>query len=508
MADPVKVFLDANVLAKPLTRTLLIIGGPLSGFATVWSERALVEADRHLGPGKTPVRHLVTRFGWDVGPTGEIAGRFSATDDSDRQLLADAEAADASFLVTEDVDDFDEADLVSVGISAANPDLFLSVRLTADAYREALETIGATRQRPPSAPEQIHAALGRNHPLLTARFDSLYPGVEVAERVQAEPQVVFRGAGVWPAAPCSPAPMTSNAAWDQSAATLPTDSRSPVALSAVVSVDPAFEPAVRRQLEDRLLGRCAGRDVPERIVEKSCQHRVVRVRPGRFRHLGGTWRGPVATCHILLPGVGLRGLPRVLFSHASSLPRAAAIEAGRGSSDRSEVESSSFVGGALGCSGAGVADEHVGAGPAGDGHEAGLGAAGGEPPMGGGVTQTMGSEVLDAGASGAAAQAAVEPVSAEPFGAVPEPQVGGVSQRVSFACREVLKERFDGMLPDRDHSPAVSFASADGDPSFEEVEVIELQVDEFAGSDGGLEHDPDDGLVTTMVQCVLGVGSV
>lgn len=103
MADPVKVFFDANILAKPLTRTLLIIGGPAPGFATVWSERAMVEADRNLGSGKTPVRHLVTRFGWDVGPTGEIAGRFTATDDSDRQLLADAEASEFSFLVSEDV---------------------------------------------------------------------------------------------------------------------------------------------------------------------------------------------------------------------------------------------------------------------------------------------------------------------------------------------------------------------------------------------------------------------
>ena len=194
MADPVKVFLDANVLAKPLTRTLLIIGGPPSGFVPVWSERAIAEADRHLGSGKTPVRHLVTRFGWEIAHTGDPAGRFSATDDTDRQLLADAEAAEVSFLVSEDVDDVDEADLVSVGISAVNPDLFLSVRLTTGGYQEALETIGASRQRPPSTPEAIHAALGRNHPLLATRFESLYPGVDVAERVQAEPLVTFRGA--------------------------------------------------------------------------------------------------------------------------------------------------------------------------------------------------------------------------------------------------------------------------------------------------------------------------
>lgn len=192
MADPVKVFLDANILAKPLTRTLLIVGGPSSGFVPVWSERALAEADRHLGPAKTPVADLVTRFGWATGPTGSVDGRFAKTDASDRQLLADAEAAGTSYLVSEDGDDFDEDDLISVGISAVNPDLFLSVRLTARAYHEALETIGRNRQRPPSTPDEIHAALGRNHPLLTKRFESKYP-TQIADRVQAEPTVVFRG---------------------------------------------------------------------------------------------------------------------------------------------------------------------------------------------------------------------------------------------------------------------------------------------------------------------------
>lgn len=192
LADPVKVFLDANVLAKPLTRTLLILGGPLSGFVPVWSRQALAEADRHLGPGKTQVADLVTRFGWPVGPTGAAPGRFAKTAASDRQLLADADSGCASYLVSEDVDDYDENDLVSVGIPAVNPDLFLSLRLTPDAYLEALETLGHKRQRPPSTPEDIHAALGRNHPLLAKRFESIFAS-QVADRVQAEPTVVFRG---------------------------------------------------------------------------------------------------------------------------------------------------------------------------------------------------------------------------------------------------------------------------------------------------------------------------
>jgi hypothetical protein len=192
LADPVKVFLDANILAKPLTRTLLILGGPPSGFVTVWSQRAIDEADRHLGAGKTPVADLATRFGWATGPTGSIGGRFRATASADRQLLADADAAKASYLVTEDVDDFAEPDLITVGISAVNPDLFLAVRLTQDGYLQALETIGHNRQRPPSTPEDLHAALGRNHPLLAARFASMFQ-TRIADRVQAEPAATFRG---------------------------------------------------------------------------------------------------------------------------------------------------------------------------------------------------------------------------------------------------------------------------------------------------------------------------
>lgn len=192
VADPVRVFLDANILAKPLTRTLLIVGGPMSGFVSMWSTRALVEADRHMGPGKTPVADLAARVGWAVGPTGSVDGRFSSTAPADRQLLADAVVADADYMVSEDVDDFDEEDLASVGISAVNPDLFLSVRLTADAYEDALETIGRNRRRPPSTPEHIHAALGRNHPRLAKRFESVY-STAIADAVQAEPVVVFRG---------------------------------------------------------------------------------------------------------------------------------------------------------------------------------------------------------------------------------------------------------------------------------------------------------------------------
>lgn len=64
-------------------------------------------------------------------------------------------------------------------------------------------------------------------------------------------------------------------------------------------------------------------------------------------------------------------------------------------SDCSEVESSGFLGGAFGGAGTGVTDEHVGTGPAGDGHEARLGTAGSQPAMRRSVPEPVWPEALD-----------------------------------------------------------------------------------------------------------------
>ncbi len=188
----VRAFLDANILARPVTRTLLLAGGAASGFAAVFSQTALVEADRHLGPGKAPVSELVTRFGWDVSPTGAGASRFTETDAKDRQLLADAVAAGASFLVTDDVDDYAEADLIEAGIGAVAADLFLEHRLSAAGYLTALDVLGVGRARPPRTPAELHAALGRQHPRLVTAHGDLFD-VEPQPPTHPEPTVVYRG---------------------------------------------------------------------------------------------------------------------------------------------------------------------------------------------------------------------------------------------------------------------------------------------------------------------------
>jgi hypothetical protein len=147
MGDPSRigfqVLLDANVAAKPVTRTLLMAAGALSGYAATWSAYAEDEADRHTRPGQEAASGVRALAGGDLAPAGENPERFAATSAKDRQVLADAVAAEALFIVTEDVDDFGEADLRSVGMAAVNPDLFLSVRASRGGYARALGLMAA-----------------------------------------------------------------------------------------------------------------------------------------------------------------------------------------------------------------------------------------------------------------------------------------------------------------------------------------------------------------------------
>lgn len=127
--------------------------------------------------------------------------------------------------------------------------------------------------------------------------------------------------------------------------------------------------------------------------------------------------------------------------------------------------------------------------------------------MGGGVPEPVWPEGLDSGTLGASAQGTAESVPAELLPAVAEPQFGTRREWMLLAVGEVDQERrFGGRVPDRNHPTASAPAAPDGDEPGDEVEVVELQVDELAGADGGLEHEPDDGLVATVVEGVLGSG--
>lgn len=187
-----RVFLDANVLAKPVTRTLLMAGGPLSGFRVTWSQAAEQEASRHMRPREMSPSVIRERFGFVLSPSGVVAGRFVDTSVTDRQILADVESSGARFLITEDVDDFAEVDLVGLGISAVNPDLFLSLRLTRAAYSSVIEIFVRNQVSPPTTSAEFHSAIARQHPRLFAAFADLY-AVEPKRSNCPPPAVVLRG---------------------------------------------------------------------------------------------------------------------------------------------------------------------------------------------------------------------------------------------------------------------------------------------------------------------------
>jgi hypothetical protein len=139
-----------------------------------------------------PVSDLRVLYGWEISPTGTGAGRYLATDDKDRQIIADAVAAEARFIVTENVDDFGEGDLAATGLSAVNPDLFMKHRLPRDSYLAALGTLIHNRHRPPNALPDMHMAIAKNHPLLFEAHANLFP-VTPAQSHHNPPRELFRG---------------------------------------------------------------------------------------------------------------------------------------------------------------------------------------------------------------------------------------------------------------------------------------------------------------------------
>lgn len=68
------IFLDANALASPVTRTLLIAGARADGLRWTWSRHVEVEADRHAR-GQASLTSVVLR---------EILGSFTRDLDATR----------------------------------------------------------------------------------------------------------------------------------------------------------------------------------------------------------------------------------------------------------------------------------------------------------------------------------------------------------------------------------------------------------------------------------------
>lgn len=188
------VFIDADVLARPVTRTLLIAGSDLSGLAVTWSAYTEAQANKNMRPGAMSVTEVRTRYlHRDVGPRGHNPERFSGTSISDRQVLSDIEAAGAGFLVTADVDDFAEIDLMSLKISAVNPDLFMATRFPLHACMHALKQLVSNMRNPSRGIDEMHSMVAKQHPRLFARHADVFL-VPPAQSGHSEPAVLFRGA--------------------------------------------------------------------------------------------------------------------------------------------------------------------------------------------------------------------------------------------------------------------------------------------------------------------------
>lgn len=83
------VFLDANVLAKPFTRTSMWAGAALIDCRVVLSAHAEQEAERHLGPRTSQVSVHHARNGLELSAQGAEAGSYRSTDAKDRRISAE-----------------------------------------------------------------------------------------------------------------------------------------------------------------------------------------------------------------------------------------------------------------------------------------------------------------------------------------------------------------------------------------------------------------------------------
>lgn len=193
MADTV-VFLDANTLASPVTRTLLIAGGRADGLLLTWSAHVEAEADRHAR-GASSRTSVVRRaiLGMELSKSARTTEGLLTTAPEDRQVIADAVRADAQYLVTTDVDDFAIEDLHAHEMCAVNPDYFMALRFSEHAYREGVRTLAEVAKNPPRSEAEVHRMLGRRHPNLVGRFADAYETSAVPAD-DDQPRVLVRGA--------------------------------------------------------------------------------------------------------------------------------------------------------------------------------------------------------------------------------------------------------------------------------------------------------------------------
>ncbi|MDR2372717.1 MAG: PIN domain-containing protein [Bifidobacteriaceae bacterium] len=196
-----RAFIDADVLAAPLTRTLLILCGthPRGRFAPRWSLAVECEAERHLRPGQTSLTRLRARFDWAdhvivAAADPASAMDFADTDADDRHVLAAAAQAGITVVVSRNVSDFGRTDLEARNMAVVHPDLFLTAVVDESVYREVLDQISLGRSREPRSAGSIHSAIARQHPLFFDKMAAVFPDVEPDGTVHGPPGEMIRGA--------------------------------------------------------------------------------------------------------------------------------------------------------------------------------------------------------------------------------------------------------------------------------------------------------------------------
>ena len=193
MNEPSRLFLDANTLASPVTRTLIIAGARVDGLRWTWSQQVETEADRHAR-GRASRTSSIRRniLGTELSPTAPSTQGLDTKTPQDRQVIADAIESGARYLITTDVDDFAFSDLAAHAMSAVNPDYFMACRFTEQAYREGVDLLATVQKNPSRTGAEVHRMLGRRHPHLTARFARVYHA-PVASTDPDQPSLLFRG---------------------------------------------------------------------------------------------------------------------------------------------------------------------------------------------------------------------------------------------------------------------------------------------------------------------------
>jgi len=212
MSDRHPVFLDADVLGAPRTRTMILVAQFHSDatYWACWSLLAETQANRALEAQgedhyrRTGERWLNRASVTDVrakyfaemellGPAQDIESALVDTAQTDRPIMAAAAAAGVRVLVTNNARDFGQQDLARWTMSAVSADRFLAYNMTPGMYKQTLESMLKGRSGPPHTPEEAHQSLSRVRPEIARRMSGVFPGVELLKPAKSSNSVPFRG---------------------------------------------------------------------------------------------------------------------------------------------------------------------------------------------------------------------------------------------------------------------------------------------------------------------------